>query len=137
MRVEAPHPCVIELCFTEFQQSRVSPPGALVLMHLKQPVMDARVNAGGDDALDFHAVACKGVLIVAVDIVGSDAAGVPQGAGGLVLHGVLSPRRNIGPQEFAFGQGFVELSNQDLGAGCREGGDEACEPRQYACRTRP
>ena len=29
-------------------------------MHLKQPVMDACVNAGGDDALNLHALACKG-----------------------------------------------------------------------------
>ena len=60
-------------------------------------------------------------------IVGSDAAGVPQGGGGLVLHGVLSPRKNIAPQKFAFGLGSVELSNQDLGSGCREGGVETCE----------
>ena len=37
-------------------------------MHLKQPVLNARVNAGGDDALDVHAHACKGVLFVTVII---------------------------------------------------------------------
>ena len=42
-----------------------------------------RVHAGGDDALNLHALACKGVLLVAVIIVGSDAPGVPQGVGGL------------------------------------------------------
>ena len=43
-----------------FDKPRVSSPEALTLMHLEQPVLDARVNAGGDEALDFLALACKG-----------------------------------------------------------------------------
>ena len=52
MRVEAPQPGVIDLCVAKFQQLRVSPPGALVLVHLKQPLMDARIHASGDESLD-------------------------------------------------------------------------------------
>ena len=53
------------------------------------------------------------VLLVTVATVGGDAAGVPQGGSGLVLHGVLSPRQNAAPQELTFSQSFVQLSNQD------------------------
>ena len=70
---------MVDLHGAVFGEPRVSTPEALVLMHLKQQVLNARVNAGGDDALDLHALACTGVLLVTVAIVGSDAAGVPQG----------------------------------------------------------
>ena len=46
---------------------RASTPGALVVMHLKQPVLDARVSAGGDDALDLRALF---VAIVGCDVAG-------------------------------------------------------------------
>ena len=127
MGVERPHPGVVNLRGAEFDKPCVSSPGALALMHLKQPVLNARVIAGGDDAPDFH---CKGVLIVAVAIVRGDAAGVPQGGCGLVLHGVLTPREDVAPQELTFSppredvapqeltfsQGLIKLGNQDLGS---------------------
>ena len=53
MRVEAPHPCVIDSCVAKFQQPRLSSPGALVLVHL-EPLMDARVHASCDDGLDLQ-----------------------------------------------------------------------------------
>ena len=81
-------------------------------MHLKQPVLNARVNAGGDDALDLHALACREVLLITVAIVRGDAPGVPQGGSGLVMHGVPSSRENVAPQELAFSQGLVKLSDQ-------------------------
>ena len=56
-------------------------PRSLVLMHLEFPVPNARIDAGGDDALDFWCVCARGVL-VAVAIAGCDAAGVPQGGCG-------------------------------------------------------
>ena len=86
-------------------------------MYLKQSVLNARVKAGGDDAKDFHALACKGVLIVDVTVVRSDAAGVPQGGSGLVARGVFGPREDVTPQELTFSQGLVKLGNQDLGSG--------------------
>ena len=46
---------------------------------------------------------------------------------GLVLHGVLSAREDVSPQELAFSQGFVKLGNQDLDGVGRESGDEASE----------
>ena len=70
---------------------------------------------------------CNGVLVVAITIVGGDAAGVPRKGGGLDLHGVLGPREDSGQQEFTFSQSIVELINQDLDGGSRESGDEACE----------
>ena len=53
-------------------------PGALVLMHLKQPVMDARVHASGNEGQDLQASARQGMFIVSIAIVGSDAASVPE-----------------------------------------------------------
>ena len=41
---------------------RVSSPEALA-----QTVLNARVNAGGDDALDFHALACKVIVAVSIE----------------------------------------------------------------------
>ena len=58
VRVEAPHPGVTDLRVAKFQP-RVGAPGALVLV-LEQPVLDAHVNAGGGDAVDLRALACKG-----------------------------------------------------------------------------
>ena len=75
MRVEAPHPCVIDLCVAKFQQPRVSPPGALVLVHL-EPLMDARVHASCDDGLDLQSFVRQEMFTVSA-IVGSDAASVP------------------------------------------------------------
>ena len=57
MRIEAPHPCVISLCVTKFQQSRMSPTRSLLLVHLTQLLMDARVHAPVDERLDLHAFA--------------------------------------------------------------------------------
>ena len=69
-----------------------STPRAFALVHLEQPLLDARVNAGGDDSLDFHAFAREEVLVVAVTIVRGDATGVPQGGSGPVTHGVFGAR---------------------------------------------
>ena len=62
VRVEAPHPGMIDLRVAEFQQPRVGAPEGLVLVHLEQPLMDARVHAGGVKGLDLQALACQGVL---------------------------------------------------------------------------
>ena len=53
------------------------------------------------------------VLLVTVATVAGDAAGVPRGWSGLVLHGVLNPREIAAPRELTFSQSFVQLSNQD------------------------
>ena len=71
-------------------------------MRLKQTVMIPRSSCAW----------VQGVLLITVAIVRGDAAGVPQGGGGLVLHGVLGPRENVAPQEFAFSQGLVKRSVQ-------------------------
>ena len=87
-------------------------------MHLKQPLLNARVDAGGDDALDLHAFACKGVLTVSVAVVRSDAAGVPQRGSGQVTHGVFGARELATPQELEFEQCLVELGEQVLCDSC-------------------
>ena len=53
-------------------------PGALTLVHLKQPLMDTRVRAGGDESLDLHAFARQVMFVVSITIVRSDAASVPE-----------------------------------------------------------
>ena len=62
MGVEPPQPGVVDLRVAEFAKPRVSTPRALVFMRLKQSVMDARVHAGCDDALNLHALARNGVF---------------------------------------------------------------------------
>ena len=59
---EAPHPGVVDLRVAELQKPRVGASGTLVLVHLEQPLMDARVHAGGDEGLDLLALACHGVI---------------------------------------------------------------------------
>ena len=98
-RVEAPPPCVINLSVTEFQQSRVSPQ-ELILVHLKQHLMDTRVRAGGDESLDLHAFA-RQVMFVSITIVRSDAASVPERWRGQVLHGVPGSVEYVLPEELA------------------------------------
>ena len=90
--VEPPQRGVINLRIAEFGDPRVSTPGALVLMHLKQPLLDTRVNADGDEALDL--LACKCVLVVAVTIVGCDV-GVPQGSVGWSCMASSVPERTL------------------------------------------
>ena len=101
MRVEAPPPCVIDLCVAMFQQPRVSPPGALVLMHLKR-WMDGRVHASGDDGLDLQASARQGMFIVSIAIVGSDAASRREG-GDKARKGFVSARVVLGHDGLARG----------------------------------
>ena len=48
MGIELPHPGVVNLRVAELQKPRVGAPGAIVLVHLEQLLMDARVHAGGD-----------------------------------------------------------------------------------------
>ena len=55
------------------------------------------------------------MLVVAVTVVTGDAACVPQGGSGLILHPVLGAREDVAPEELAFSQGFIELGNQKLG----------------------
>ena len=76
--IELPQPCVVNLRGAEFEKPREGFQGALILVRLKQPVLNARVDAAGDDALDLQALACKEVLIVTVATVRSDATCVPQ-----------------------------------------------------------
>ena len=95
-------------------------------MHLKQALLDARVNTGGDDALDLLARARKGVLLVlvTVSVVKGETTSVPQRGSGQVTHGVFSAREHVAPQELAFGQCLAELGKQVLLDGCGEGGDK-------------
>ena len=65
--------------------------------------------------------------MVAVTVVRGDAAGVPQGGGGQVAHGVSIAREHVAPQELTFSQRLIKLSEQVLCDGCREGGGKACE----------
>ena len=64
MRVEAPRPRVIDLGVPKFLQPPASPPGALLLMHLEQAQMHARVHSIGDEVLDLQAFLGQGVLVV-------------------------------------------------------------------------
>ena len=73
---------MIDLRVAEFSEPGATVPGALILVHLEQPLLNARVNVAGDEALNLHALAGKRVLVVATTIVRSDAVGVPQGRGG-------------------------------------------------------
>ena len=58
-------------------------------------------------------------------VIGSDARGVLQGGGGQVAHGIFGSSEHVAPQEFTFGEGFVELCKQVLRGRDGEGGDEA------------
>ena len=89
MRIEAPHPC---------DQPLRHPPGARILVHLEQPLMDARVHASGDESLDLQALAPQGMFIV------SDAASVPERWRRQILHCVLGPREHVVPEELPLGQ---------------------------------
>ena len=102
-------------------------------MHVKQSVMDARVHAGRDNALDLRTLACEGGLVVAIATVGSDVASVSQGGGWADRAGVLGPGEDVAAQELAFRQDLVELGNQDLGCGRGESGDETRESFVRAC----
>ena len=53
MWVQVPHPRVIDLSAPKFLQSRASPAGALLLVHLEQALMHARVHASGDECLEL------------------------------------------------------------------------------------
>ena len=104
-------------------------------MHLKQPLMDASIHASGDEGLNLQAFARPGMSIVSTAIVGRDATSVPERWRKQVLHGVLRSRENVVPEELPLGQGFVELSHQELGCVRREGGDKA--RKGFVRRTRP
>ena len=101
--VEPPQPCG-----AEFDKPRVTSPGALALMHLKQPVLNARVN--------FTRLRRGAVLFVTVAIVRGDTASALQGVCGLVLHGVLGSRNDVAPEELPFGQGFASWSTKGCAA---------------------
>ena len=63
MRVQAPHPRVIELGLQR----------ALLLVHPAQAQLHARVNASGDEGLDLQTFPGQEVLVVPITIVWSDA----------------------------------------------------------------
>ena len=109
--IEAAERSAINLRGAEFSKPRVSPPRVLALVHLKQSLPNARVDAG-DVPLDFHALACKEVLIVVVTIIRGDATGVAQRGSGQVADGVSSARGHAAQQEPARSQCLVKLSNQ-------------------------
>ena len=123
VRVEPPQRGVIHVHGAKLGKPRV--------VHLKQSLLDARVNTGGDEALDLHALACKGCARRhTVTIVESDAAGVQQGWSGQVAYGVHGSSEHVAPQEVTFGKGFIEL-----GGVCREGGDKARELSECASQS--
>ena len=93
MRVQVPHPRVIDLGVPKFLQSRTSPPGALLLVHLEQAWLHARVDASGDEGLDLQPFPDQGVLVVPVTIVWSDASRVSKRGSGLILHGLFAGAR--------------------------------------------
>ena len=88
VRVEPPQPGVIHVHGAELGKPRVNLPRALALMRLEQALQFARVNASGDDNLDFHALPRKRVLDVSVTAVG-EAPGVSQAGGGQDARGVF------------------------------------------------
>ena len=69
-RVEPPQPRVIHVHGAELGKPRVGPTRALALMHLEQNLLYAPVDAGGDDALNLHALARNTVLVVSVSVMG-------------------------------------------------------------------
>ena len=81
---------MVDFLGAEFDKPRV---GSLV--HVKQSVMDARVHAGRDNALDLRTLACEGGLVVAIATVGSDVASVSQGGGWADRAGVLGPGEDV------------------------------------------
>ena len=94
----------------------VSFPRAIALVHLEQALLHARVNAGGDDALDLHALARQRVLVVTVSVVRGDALGVPLGGGGQVTHGVFRSRAALDPFLDEPGGGWFFLLSKSLPA---------------------
>ena len=118
MRVEAPQPGVIDLCVAKFQQLRVSPPGVLVLVHLKQPLTDACVHASGDESLDGDVLrphhhrqeCCRERASLRERRV-------------QILHGIPGPREYVVPEELPLGQSFIKLTQHELRCVRRAGGD--------------
>ena len=90
------------------------PPGALIFVHLKQPLTDTRVHAPGDERLYPHEFSRQGMFVVSITIVRSDAVSVPEGWRRQVLHGVLGSREHVAPEELPLSQGFIELTQQAL-----------------------
>ena len=114
---------MVNLRCAEFDEPRVSSPGTLALTYLEQPVRNVPGIASDDDALDFHALACKGVFIVGVTIVKGDAAGVPHGGGHAWRPRSWSGRCATGAH---IQPGLVKLSNQGAEGGAEvinRGGD--------------
>ena len=89
-----------------------------MLVHLKEPLMDARVHASGEESLDLQAFTRQEMLIVSVTTVKSDAASVPERWRGQILHGVVSEELPLGPS-------FIKLTQQELHCVRREEGDKA------------
>ena len=102
-------PGVVHLSGVELDMPRVGLQRALTLVHLEQTLLNARVNAGGDEALNLHALARKGVLVVTVTVIRGDTPGVSQGTGGQVARAVFGSREHVAPQEFSFGHGLVRV----------------------------
>ena len=85
MRVQAPHPRVIDLGIPQVPAAVRGDPRSLLLMHLKQ-------DASGDEGLCLQAFPGQGMLVIPVTIVRSDAPSVPEGGCGQILPGILGPR---------------------------------------------
>ena len=93
---------MIDLSVPEFLQSRGPPDRASGRAH-----MHTRVHASGDEGLDLQAFPVPAVLVVPIDIVRSEASGVPQGEGGLILRGLFDPREDVARGKFTDSQSFV------------------------------
>ena len=95
MRVEAPHPCVIDLCVAKFLQQRVSPQEPSFSRIWSSPPW---TSVSSDEGLDLQAFARQEMFIVSIAIVGSDAAGVLERWRGQILHGIHGPRECVVPE---------------------------------------
>ena len=112
--VPAPHPRVINLGVSKFLQGAraLQEPSFSCIWSAK---VHARVHASGDEGLDLQAFPGQGMLVVSVATVRSDAPSVPEGGNGQILHGVFGPREDVAPGKLTLSQGFVKLSQLDLG----------------------
>ena len=111
VRIEPPQPGVVDLRGAEFGKPRVCPlPRTLALVRLMQPLPNARVDAGGDNALDIATVTtvrewCRG-----------------RAAG----RGWAGRAWRLRSQKGRCATGaHVELGDQVLCNRCREGGEKA------------
>ena len=124
VRVEAPHPGVIDLRVAEFQKPRVGAPGAIVLVHLEQPVMDARVQAA-TRAWIFKRLRARGCSSSPSPSSGGMTQACLRDGEDRSCMASSVPEKDVAPLELPFGQGFVKLADQEMRSVRREVGDEA------------